>query len=109
MIKAVLSGLLLFGFLLIVKLVGDKAFKRESLGWGDVKLAFFIGVTLGIKLGLVSFVIGSFIALPYALFYIAKKKEKEIPYGPFLILAVYLVFVFMAPLSYLINLLFMMN
>ena len=99
-LMSILSGLIFFIFLIIIKFCGDKAFKRESLGWGDVKLSIFIGVVLGLKLGLISLVIGSFIALPYAVYYIIKKQEKEIPYGPFLILGVYLVFVFM---DYIVN------
>ena len=106
---ALASGIILFIFLLLTKFVGDKVYKRESLGWGDVKFALFMGCTLGLKLGLAALIIGSVLALPFALFYIAKKQEKEIPYGPFLILAVYLVFVFMSPISYLINMLLLIN
>ena len=106
---ALLSGVILFTFLLLTKYVGDKVYKRESLGWGDVKFALFMGFTLGLKLGLASLIIGSILAFPYALYYVIKKQEKEIPYGPFLILAVYLVFVFMTPISNLINLLFIVD
>ena len=102
-LKAVTSGAILVIFLLIVKMIGDKVYKRESLGWGDVKLALFMGCVLGIKLGFVALIIGSFIALPYAIYYVAKKEEKEIPYGPFLISAVFLVFIFMEPISTFVN------
>ena len=108
-IKALLAGLIIFSFLLFVKICGDKFFHKESLGWGDVKLSLFMGATLGLKLGLTSLIIGSFIALPYALIYIMKKQEKEIPYGPFLILGVFICFVFMGPISEFINMLFLIN
>ena len=106
---ALISGLILFGFLLFVKLLGDKVFMRESLGWGDVKLSLFMGVTLGIKLGLFSLILGSLIAMPYALFYIMKKEAKEIPYGPFLILAVFITFIYMLEISDFINFFFMIH
>ena len=53
----------MFIFMYLVKLFGDKAFKRESLGGGDIKLAFFIGCTLGLRLAFVSLIIASFSAL----------------------------------------------
>ncbi len=106
-INSVLSGIILFIFMLLVKKIGDKVFKKESLGWGDVKLAIFIGVVLGLRLGFCAFIIGSFLALPYALYYINRKKEKEVPYGPFLIGAVFINFIFMDQISNFINLLFL--
>ena len=106
---ALLSGVAILLFLLLIKIIGDKVFKRESLGWGDVKLALFIGSVLGLKLGLTAFVLGSIFALPYASFYIIKKQEKEIPYGPFLIFAVFIIFIFMDRISDLINYLFVIQ
>ncbi len=106
---ALISGLFLVLLLLFVKLVGDRVFGRESLGWGDVKLASFMGVVLGIRLGLASLVLGSFIALPYATYYVSKKQEKEIPFGPFLIFSVLIIFMFMDQFDYLIKVLFMIK
>lgn len=102
-LNALISGAILVLFLLIVKLVGDRVYKKESLGWGDVKLALFMGCVLGIKLGFSALIIGSFIALPYAIYYVSKKQEKEIPYGPFLISSVLIVFVFMQSIATFIN------
>lgn len=92
---SVLSGALMFLLFLLIKLFGDKAFKKESLGGGDIKLSILIGVTLGIKLGLVSFVLSAFIALPYAVIASFKNKEGIVPYGPFLITSLVIVFIFM--------------
>ena len=108
-IKAVFAGLIMFIFLIIVKVLGDRFFKRECLGWGDVKLSIFMGVTLGLKLGLVSLIIGSFIALPYATYYIIKKQEKEIPYGPFLILGVLICFIYANQITNIIDMLFLIK
>ncbi len=92
MVLALLSGIIIFTFMFIIKLVGDKVMKRESLGGGDIKLSFFIGVTLGIQLSFVALVIGSLLAFPYAFYIIFKNKAREIPYGPFLIAGTMIVF-----------------
>lgn len=104
--KSILSSLFLFLFMYLVKLFGDTAFKRESLGGGDIKLAIFMGATLGIRLGFINLIIGSLIALPFAIYYVTKRKEVEVPFGPFLILGTLLCFIFMNPLTILINLIF---
>lgn len=108
-LKAIVSGIILVLFMLIIKIIGDKFYGRESLGWGDVKLALFMGTVLGIKLGFMSLIIGSFIALPYAVYYVIKKEEKEIPYGPFLIIGVFITFIFMRDISLFINSFFMIK
>lgn len=87
-----LNGLILFLIMLIIKFIGDKAFKQESLGWGDVKLSFLAGMFLGVKLGVVYIFAGSFIAFPYALFVTLSKKETLVPFGPFLATALLLIF-----------------
>ena len=101
---AILSGLLLFFFMLLVKILGDKAFKRESLGGGDIKLAFFIGCTLGLRLAFVSLIIASFLALPYASYYVVKKQEREIPFGPFLITGVLITFMLSNQIRFVLDL-----
>ena len=74
----------------LIKLIGDKVFKKESLGGGDIKLSFFIGILLGypaigFKLGLISIIFSSFLALPYAISQVYLNKKNELPFGPFLI------------------------
>ena len=103
---SVASGSLMFLLFILIKLFGDRAFKKESLGGGDIKLSILIGVTLGIKLGLVSFVLSAFIALPYAIIVSFKNKEGIVPYGPFLVSSLVLVFIFMKECADLINYLF---
>ena len=103
---SVVSWYLMFLLFILIKLFGDRAFKKESLGGGDIKLSILIGVTLGIKLGLVSFVLSAFIALPYAIIVSFKNKEGIVPYGPFLVSSVVLVFIFMKECADFINYLF---
>ena len=104
---AILSGLLLFFFMLLVKILGDKAFKRESLGGGDIKLSFFIGLSLGYKLAFVNLVLASFLTLPIAFYYLVKYKDREVPFGPFLIISNFIIFVLASPILEFIDYLIM--
>ena len=104
---AILSGLLLFFFMLLVKILGDKAFKRESLGGGDIKLSFFIGLSLGYKLAFVNLVLASFLTLPIAFYYLVKYKDREVPFGPFLIISNFIIFIFASPILEFIDYLIM--
>lgn len=103
------EALIVFLIILLVKIVGDKVFKKESLGGGDIKLMLFVGLLLGFKFGLISFALASFIALPYALLLTIKKKEKEVPFGPFIIIAAFIVFIFQTEIGNILNTLFLLN
>ena len=103
---AILSGLILFAIMYIVKIIGDKSFKRESLGGGDIKLAFVVGTILGFKLGICALILSTFIALPYALLKVYLSEKKEVPFGPFIIGACVLVFIFTSKFNNLLNYLF---
>lgn len=105
---AVIAGILMFLVLLLIKLFGDKAFKKESLGGGDIKLAILLGVVLGIKLGLAAFILSAFIAFPYAIIVSIIKKEPIVPFGPFIISALLIVFLNMDLFSKLIGKYFML-
>ncbi len=100
---SILSGLLLFLLMLLIGIIGKKIFKREALGGGDIKLAILIGIILGFRLGLVSIILSSLIALPYALASLMLNKNKEVPFGPFLIGSMAIVFLFSDKFMNLIN------
>ena len=73
------------GFLLILNLIT----KGKGMGWGDVKLAVFMGLFLGwpkIAVAMyVAFVVGALVGLVLMIFKKIKRKT-QIPFGPFLIL-----------------------
>ena len=100
------SGILILVFMLIIKYVGDKIFKQESLGGGDIKLAVFFGFVLGIRLSIISLVVGSFLAFPYAIYCSLSSKQREIPFGPFLVSGLYVVFLFMEPIKSFLTIVF---
>lgn len=103
---SVVSGLILFVFIFLIKKIGDKFFGQESLGGGDVKLVAIFGFTLGVRLSIVSLVLGAMLAFPFALYASFTRTEREIPFGPFLISALLFVFVFMEPVKGVLSIIF---
>lgn len=98
-IYSCLYGASLFLVMYFIKFIGDKIFKRESLGGGDIKLCFLIGLTLGypgigFRLSLISLIFAAFLALPYAMLSVYLNKKNELPFGPFLISSMIIIFVF---------------
>lgn len=85
-LSSILSGLLLFGFMYLVMLMGNFLFKKESLGGGDIKLMFVVGLVLNPFLGLLVIFIASVIALPISLIILWKRKKNLVPFGPFLLI-----------------------
>lgn len=89
---SLLNGVILFSIMYLIMLVGNKLFKKESLGGGDIKLMFIFGMILGPLLGIISIFIGSCLALPISLILTTKKKKNIIPFGPFLLIALSLLY-----------------
>lgn len=81
---SIFNGILCFCFMYLIKFVGDSIFKQESLGGGDIKLFFFFGLVFHIKTAIVIIFLASFIALPYAIITMMRKKDNIVPFGPFL-------------------------
>ncbi len=77
----------------IFAIIGKLIFKKEALGWGDVKFLGAIGACLGGMACLFSVLVGSIAGAIAGTIVIIYKKEKfsrAIPFGPFLAGAVYL-------------------
>lgn len=88
----ILNGIIMFGIMYLIKLMGDFLFKKESMGGGDIKLMFIFGLTLGIINSIVSIFLASVIALPIAIIFMKLKSTHEIPFGPFLSIAALILF-----------------
>lgn len=80
----VLNGIGSFLTMYLIKKIGDAIFKQESLGGGDIKLMFLIGLVIGYPMAVSNIFLATFIAFPIALFLLASKKDNIIPFGPFL-------------------------
>lgn len=90
-----LTGLLIGGGLFFLfAILGEAIFKKESLGGGDIKLAGMLGAFLGWeKILLVFFlsaILGSIIGILLMFFSQEVRKDKIIPFGPFLAIATFL-------------------
>lgn len=103
--KSFLYGVFAFVLMFVIKILGDAIFKRESLGGGDIKFAFLMGSILPYNLFLVSLMLASTTALPYALYISCSKKTNELAFGPFLAIGLYITFLLQEPILNFLNLL----
>ena len=85
-------------------LLGNMIFKKESLGGGDVKLMFFVGIVIGPILGMFSIFLSSLIALPLSLIVYLKNKNNVIPFGPFILIATFALILFQVDNSGILSL-----
>lgn len=81
---SLLNGALSFGGMYLIKILGDFIFKKESLGGGDIKLMFMIGLVFSFNTMVVILFLSSFMALPYSIAVLLMKKDPIVPYGPFI-------------------------
>ena len=105
-VVSVICGLVLFLIMLLIEKIGTLTLKKDSLGGGDIKFAFLMGLILDVKLGVVALVLSTFLALPYAVASVKIMKSHEFPYGPFLAGALFIVFFHFDKFANLINFLF---
>ena len=66
--------------------------KKEAMGEADIMIAATIGAMVGVKLGLFVIFLSAILALP--VFLVAGKKDLEVPFIPFLALALFIVYFF---------------
>ena len=89
--QAIIGLLVGGGSLYLVALLGDFLFKKDSMGGGDIKMAAMLGAFLGWQKVLLIFissaVIGLVVSIIMMTFSEKLRKERVIPFGPFLSLA----------------------
>lgn len=90
LLNAVYAFAMMFG----LKLIGDKVFKRESLGGGDVKTFAVIGLFLSFNGSLMTLYLASFIGLIYGLIITKAKKGVEFYFMPAIFIASLIVYLF---------------
>lgn len=99
MLYKIISGIVMFLLMFLIKIIGDKSFKRESLGGGDIKLLGLIGIALGFYPTLISLIISCSMTSLY--YFLSKQDEKEIPFGPFLLIGALLVLYFIPNFNFI--------
>ncbi|MCJ7498125.1 MAG: prepilin peptidase [candidate division Zixibacteria bacterium] len=86
------------GILYLIAIFGDKFFKKESMGGGDIKLAAMLGTFLGWKMVLLVIFLASFLGAIAGIIFIIFSKQgrgnRLIPFGPFLAVATLLTIFF---------------
>ncbi len=85
--SSLLGALVCGGFLWLVGAVYFKLKKVEGLGGGDLKLMGMVGAFLGVKLGLLTIMLGSVLGVVVGLAYIritGKDYRYPLPFGSFL-------------------------
>ena len=107
-LSSALFGIILFGFMYCIMCVSSIIMKEETLGGGDVKLMFFVGSVLNVIAPIEIFNLGGYFVLlngfvelflcsclasPFALFNFFSKKERMVPFGPFILLACFILFI----------------
>ena len=103
LLYSLLDGAICFVVMLLIKLLGDKMFKKESMGGGDIKLMFIIGLVLGWGLGLINIFVASVIALPISCIILYKIADHVIPFGPFLALGSMILLLSKVDINWIIN------
>lgn len=83
---SLLGGICSFAVMYGIMKLGNFLFKKECLGGADVKLMFVVGLILPSFLSIVVVIIASFIALPVSIYLYIRNSENVIPFGPFLVL-----------------------
>jgi len=83
-IASVLGLLIGAGIVMATAVLGRMAFKKEAMGFGDVKLMGLVGAFIGWQLVVVAFFIAPFFALLMGIPVYVCRKQHVIPFGPFL-------------------------
>lgn len=102
-ITSLISGVAIFAIMMFIKYCGDRVFKKESLGGGDIKLMGLIGVTIGFIPSLITLFISSILGIIFSIFAKSDNKSHIIPFGPFLLFSALLCLYFSEPIKYFIE------
>ncbi|OHB58290.1 MAG: hypothetical protein A2Y07_04130 [Planctomycetes bacterium GWF2_50_10] len=87
------------GIVWATRILGTLGFGKEAMGLGDVHLMGAAGTIIGPGMAVVAFFIAPFVGLMWALYQLIFKKTRQIPYGPFLSLAICAVMIFADDIS----------
>ena len=95
-IDMLLGSLLGAGIFLIITLIGGIIAGKEAMGFGDVKLMGALGLFFGWKnmiiISLISFLLAAIISV-ILLLTKKKKRDEYIPFGPFIVIACFIVMI----------------
>lgn len=84
--NSLLGAFILGGTLLLLSILMDKILKKESLGGGDIKLFFMVGLYLGLILNFFNLILACFIGI----IFVIVRKSSMIPFGPSIALSTFI-------------------
>jgi leader peptidase (prepilin peptidase)/N-methyltransferase len=102
-VDKIIAGILAFVTMYVIKIIGDKLFKKESMGGGDIKLMFLFGIVIGYYLSLCDIFLATFIAFPVAIYILLSRKDNLIPFGPFLAMGAILIHISKVDISNIVD------
>ena len=76
------------------RILGTLAFGKEAMGLGDVHLMGAAGAVVGPFFVTIAFFIAPFFGIMWAIYQMFFAKTRQIPYGPFLSLGIFVVMIF---------------
>ena len=91
LLDGLLGAFVVAGCLLALSLVFDKVMGRRSLGGGDVKLVFMVGLFLGLAGSVLNLIVACVVGIVFA--YATQKRRQDtndpqaFPFGPSIALA----------------------
>ncbi len=95
LIGALGGGLMVVFFAIL----GAVVFRKEAMGFGDVKLMAMMGAFFGWKFVVVAFFIAPFVGLLYGIPLLVLRDEHVMPYGPFLSIGAVVTIIFRSELT----------
>lgn len=84
--SSLLGAVVIAAAMLLLSLLFDKLSGKESLGGGDIKLLFMVGLYLGLMIGFFNLVLSCIVGL----LFVALMKKQKIPFGPAISLSAYI-------------------
>jgi leader peptidase (prepilin peptidase)/N-methyltransferase len=78
------------GVIWALGVVGRVLFRKEAMGFGDVKLMAFVGGFLGWKLALLAIVLGALVGAIIGLLMLLRTRDTRLPFGPYLSIGAFL-------------------
>jgi leader peptidase (prepilin peptidase) / N-methyltransferase len=105
-IRATTGAAVGFAIIMFMLLLGRILYKRDGVGYGDVKLAMVIGIFTGPLWCFLSMVTAILIGGVWGIFQILigqKIKNREMPFGPFIALGAFFILFFDQKILYLLS------
>ena len=103
LIFIIYEGLIMYLIMFFIKYIGDRVFKKDSLGNGDLKLMFYISIIIGYKLSIVVIFLAAFLALPLSIINMIKSNEVMLAFGPYLAISSIIIFLTRIDFNTIIN------